>query len=660
MSPEITLENRQLRIATAGLVRTWDVASLRSLSVYDPQRQKEWLGELPYEAGWRRSCLALGAPESVELQTVEDDQHGMSEPHWRADVRIQFPGVEVLWQHRIWADLPVVVSAHQWRVHGPVHPTPPEEMHDAGWCHLHPAAERLDFLALAPPCLRFEAVTFIAQTDYHDNPVQRVEGHSYPKETRRLAAHLLQLTDLADEAGLVVLKLAPSPGEQLAYPGYDLVCSGPSLAICGDGISEAELLGGESVAGYPCAVGVGEDVAELCYQLQRRRTKPRPRHFSIMCNTWGDGNRTSRICESMIADEIRTGAELGLTHVQLDAGWQRGDAAQIGVEQRHPRSPYALDPAFWSVHPERFPDGFAPLVALAAEHDIRLGFWFLPDPSDDYANWRCDAETVLALWREHGFDAVKIDGVSLHTKRGERRLLAFLKTIHCESNGALAVNFDITSGKARRLGLLYGGEWVTNYFLENRYLYNRSYYPHRTLRNLWLLSRYLPTYRLQIESPNVRLWPERYPEQPWSPQALGIGYALVFTLVANPLLWTELARLAPDDQHTVRRVLAAYRSEQELVLRGRVYPVGNEPVPRSWCGFLIRTDARSGFLFIMSDCVKQSNLNVCLSGFNLSGTVTLTSVIDGQERLDVELKPDGSMVVPMAPGQCYGWWRYRQ
>ena len=61
---------------------------------------------------------------------------------------------------------------------------------------------------------------------------------------------------------------------------------------------------------------------------------------------------------------------------------------------------------------------------------------------------------------------------------------------------AVVFNLDLTAGQ--RYGYHYFNEYG-NIFVENRYTDWSNYYPHWTLRNLWMLSRYVPPQNLQIE-----------------------------------------------------------------------------------------------------------------------------------------------------------------
>ena len=80
-----------------------------------------------------------------------------------------------------------------------------------------------------------------------------------------------------------------------------------------------------------------------------------------LMNTGGDRGQDARINESFTLNELEIGHRLGITHFQLDDGWQYGrtkNSAFVGgsLENIWTRE------NFWSVHPDRFPNGLGPVV----------------------------------------------------------------------------------------------------------------------------------------------------------------------------------------------------------------------------------------------------------------------------------------------------------
>ena len=97
-----------------------------------------------------------------------------------------------------------------------------------------------------------------------------------------------------------------------------------------------------------------------------------------------------------------------------------------------------------------------------------------------------------------------------------------------ESGNEVVFNLDATAGRRAGYHMLnrYG-----NIFLENRYTDWGNYYPYHTLRNLWMLSKYVPAEILQIEFLNKWRNPDKYPTgDPFAP----VNYLFDYLL---PLQW---------------------------------------------------------------------------------------------------------------------------
>ena len=602
-----TLRRAILTVGNRGIERTWDLAqgAPMALSIRDRARRREWVRPAPYRDAFRLPWLPLRAIPAVRMEADRDDADGTAEDHLRVTVTLGYASAELVWVHRVWPALPIVVSQFSVRRRGrAVAPPPAEPFFDSGDLHLYPSDDRLDFFGLRPFHLRFKAVAFLDHTDSQNNLVAPREGLLYPKEHLRAQGNLLHLADLTAAGGVLALKLGPSPVGHLHYPGWDFAVSGRSLAIVGSGVGSADLAGAKAVWCYGSAVGVTdgreESAEDLCHALMGRRWKMRPaRDFSIMSNTWGDRLGQSAVGNAMVGREIKAAGRIGLTHCQIDAGWQRGSFAALSVESSKPRGPYAVDAHFWDVDARKFPRGFGPVVRAAARRGLRLGLWFTPDATDDYAAWEKDAAVVLALCRTHGFDNVKLDGVSIRSKKAERNFTSFLNRLRKDSHPPLCTNLDLTAG--RRTGYFYLSELAGNIFLENRYTLEHSYFPHWTLRNLWQLSRYLPTRKFQIEFLNPALNAARYRGDPLAPRAFGIEYAFAVAMMANPLCWMEAARLRSAVARRLGRLVLAYRPHQEGILHGRVYPIGSPPDGTAWTGFQSVTGPGRGYLLVFRE-----------------------------------------------------------
>lgn len=664
----VSLEESVLRIGNAGIARTWELkdGSPAVVSIVDSARDRDWVVEAPYRDSFRRCELPLTGPLEVAVTADKDDFCGVSAEHLKVTVTLSYSDATLVWTQRVWPELPIILAQFDIEKHGaPGSSIEPEAFFDSGDMHLRPIDDRLDFFRVKPLHLTYHATTFVAQSDYHDNLVVENSGFTFPKEHVRGRGNFFHLCDRETPGGLLAVKIAPPPDEQLQYRGCDFYFSGKTLSIVGTGVSTEELESGGNFSSYIYGIGVTDGCeqsgVELFYELDKRRIKPNPKkNFSILANSWGDMQQHQELGEELVFAEVRAGAALGLTHVQMDAGWHKGNAMILGVEENRPNSAYSYAEDFWGLHEERFPHGLKPVVDIAEEEGVGLGIWFNPDGTNDCAHWQDDRDVVLGLWKDYGFQNIKIDGVSVYSKTGEANLLAFFKGVHDGSNGQVCLNFDITGGGSWRPGHFYGNEFTGNLFIENRYTTSGTYYPHRTLRNLWHLAKYMPTYRLQMEFLNPRMNTESYAaDDPFSPQAFGAEYACAATLFANPLCWMYVSRLAPEDSECLSKLINAYRPHQEAILCGRVRPIGEEPSGRSWTGLQSVTEAGSGYLIVYRECTDRDRGEFVLKGVEQGTVLTLEKIAGTSPDTQLAVDKDCCVQISLPEPRSYALFKYK-
>ena len=154
------------------------------------------------------------------------------------------------------------------------------------------------------------------------------------------------------------------------------------------------------------------------------------------------------------------------------------------------------------------------------------------------------------------------------------------------------LNLDATAG--RRGGYFFFNEYG-NIFLENRYTDWGNYYPYWSLRNLWMLSRYVAPQSLQIEFLNKWRNGDKYKGDRFAPATYSFDYLFAITMAAQPLAWLEASNL-PDEAFPTGEVIKKYKVIQHDFHTGSVFPVGNEPSGKSWCGFQSIKEKKGYFL----------------------------------------------------------------
>ena len=565
----LVLENSRIR-----RVYAWNEGHLIGQQIADKASGRIWNLEnaLPDLA-----IPGLEAEPGKGMLTVsERAATAMTPAHLRAEVTTMLGGLEVRRVFRFYPDCPAIACDLYLRGRPPVLWTQPVVM------------ERL---GLPSPHLKLDCVQFFDVTDRRNTLVNKRTILPYRHETR-LPGNLLLILDAFSRDGLFVLKEAPCSDMQLAWPGFDFACRIGEIAVAGIGLARGDIDETAWTRGYGFVTGVaaggeyGLLSALRTYQAQVRTHKP-GRDEMILLNTWGDRGQDTKIGEEFALAELEQAHRLGISHFQLDDGWQTGRSSNSAFEGGSLEAIWAQDD-YWKPHPERFPNGLGPVAKRAKELGIELCLWFNPSKDDSYAHWRDDADALIWLNRVYGIRTFKIDGVIVPDRQADRNLRAMFDRVMAATNNEAVFNLDVTAGQ--RWGYHYGNEYG-NIFVENRYTDWSNYYPHWTLRNLWMLSRYVPAQNLQIEFLNTWRNTDRYPEDdPLAPCNVPWDYCFAITMMAQPLAWFEATGL-PDEAFAIAPLIKTYRQHQEAIHAGQILPIGASHSPDSapsgtgWTGF---------------------------------------------------------------------------
>jgi alpha-galactosidase len=482
----------------------------------------------------------------------------------------------------------------------------------------------IDYLPLAPLHCRWKTVTLRDVTDTYNNLVSLQEGLLYTNYERiKLSGNFLTIQNTFTKDGLLVIKESPTSLGHLQYDGEDYGLAEKRLWVTSSGVSESDLNCGEWVECYGTTIGVfhGSELEQLRLihgYYNGIQGGPKVQERILMSNTWGDRSRDGRITESFMLQELERANMLGITHVQIDDGWQKGITSNSVVSGGSWADYYSRDTDFWDVHIERFPNGLEPIVQRAKQLNIQLGLWFSPDSNQDFQHWQKDLDALLRLWGNYGICYFKLDGIYIRSKLGESRFLNIINEMRRVTSGNVHFNLDTTNGK--RQGYLYHTS-VGSLFLENRYTDFKSYYPHWTLRNTWMLCPYVPASHLQIEFLNTERNAERYGQDPLSPQACGIAYSFAITLFTNPLAWMELSGLSENQLEILQPLIRIFHDIKKDISHSHVLPIGEEPSGTGWTGFQSMINQKDGYLLVFREWTPEPSGSFKLWGCQ---TVSLT------------------------------------
>ena len=353
--------------------------------------------------------------------------------------------------------------------------------------------------------------------------------------------------------------------------------------------------------GYPIVIGFckrGECEA-LCRDYLRHANYCAK--LITMSNTWGDRNGRERICEDFIRREIEAAKEIGVDVMQIDDGWQAGNT--IYPKQRDARGNQIFFDKYWDLNTERFPNGIKPLSKLAESYGMKLGLWFAPSSHDCFAKIERDKRELRKMYEEFGARFFKLDMYQAADKAHTDKMQELLAHIYSLGDD-VSVQMDVT--RYERLNYLCGREYGT-IFVENRYTRGiYVYYPHRVLRNLWSISKYVPSNRFQFELVNPDLTRAAYGENdPFAPDLYDMDYLFASVMLSNPLFWLELQFLSEKRRGELAPLLAVWKAHREKLSDADVMPVGEKPSGRSFTGFYVSAKGGERYLLLFREVTGE-------------------------------------------------------
>ena len=449
-------------------------------------------------------------------------------------------------------------------------------------------------------CL-WEDLPVVRMPEYREETLLTLEGEHWIIRNIKLAAFTDENDTLTEEgrAHLFQRNLKPRTGEIFFFedPETDralvIVSEAPDFQTTTLTVKKGAVVvenGGNGLMLGFCKRGECEALCRNYCRHAMNRTS-----LETMSNTWGDRNSTARVRLDFVLREVDAAEDMGVDIVQIDDGWQLGSTATCPRDEKRRRI-FAGD--YWLHDPDRFPEGLAPVSAAAAEKGIKVGMWFAPDSHDDFALLERDIAVLRKAYFEWGIRFFKLDMYWVSTPTEQRAMLRLLKAIY-EFGDDVSVQMDVT--RNLRLNYLCGREYGT-VFVENRYTYTANSFPHRILRNLWTIGRYLPASRFQFELINPDLYSEKYrPEDPFAPQKYDMDYLFASVMLSNPLFWMEMQFLARERRDQLKRVMPQWKKHRQALATGDVMPIGDLPTGRSFTGFCVSSGERAEYLLLFRE-----------------------------------------------------------
>ena len=227
----------------------------------------------------------------------------------------------------------------------------------------------LDQLYLKGQHWHAKAVEFWDVTDWNNNLLAERDVIAYRKT---VIGGICSLFGNGEEGtGFFFLKESPCSSVQLAYKGADFIAEFGKFMITGLGITEKDIQEDTWTRTYSCVTGVyGEGELQALTALRSYQKNIR-RHFRnrdemVMMNTWGDRSQDTKVNETFCLQELERATKLGITHFQIDDGWQVGKSPNSAVAKGSFKNIWD-NKDYWKPDPVKYPRGLAPIVKKRKE-----------------------------------------------------------------------------------------------------------------------------------------------------------------------------------------------------------------------------------------------------------------------------------------------------
>ena len=332
---------------------------------------------------------------------------------------------------------------------------------------------------------------------------------------------------------------------------------------------------------------------------------------------------------------------MGLDVVQIDDGWQKGIPDVYDDEGNR-----VFDGDFWKVKYDRFPCGIESVSKYARNKGVELGLWFAPESRLNFKSFERDISVLRQAYKEWKIKYFKLDMVKLPNEESAGKMLDFLDEIFSFGED-VSIELDVTADV--RLGYLMSAPYGT-IFVENRYSAWSNYYPHRTLRNLWLLSRFIPASKFQFELLNPELCTDKYgSDDALRPELYDADYLFASVMYSNPLFWMETQFLSEESRARLKRIIGIWKKHRKAITSADVYPIGEEPSGASMTGFSADTGDEI-YVSVFRECTERESFTFDV-GHQLTGDCELLL-----SNTAVEYSANGSLLtVDFSKMRSYAW-----
>lgn len=621
--------------------RTWIYSNhkLQTISISDRINGRQWCSaensasaEFCYEG---LTCSYRDRQVIYDMELINVDVNEITDSIYSSDglemvfnLKDKLHGVDIRWHAIVYEGAPAIRTYIEVKSYN----LPMGEFYDRMRFNV------LDSYALSTVGGKLASYEFFTRTDLTNDLVkEKTNPAGFDKGN-------LLLYNAPEGGGFFILKESPCFSDERPETEGSFHIDGHMIQTLGWGIRPEEISQTAFLKTYGSVIGFfnGDScngyISLKKYQTCRAGIKAAD-NCVVMVNPWGDRMCYEHMGEDFIIRELKAASELGVTHYQLDDGWQKGKGLIQLVDNE------AVGEDYWEIDTQRFPNSFDKIAQASKKLGVELALWFAPDFNKLFRNYQEQEHILFDMYKKYGIKRFKIDAVKLRTKEAEDNLEHLLDELRRKTNGDISFNLDTTADP--RAGYFMFQEYG-NIFLENRYTDWGNYYPWLTLKNLWDLCAFVPSQRLQAEFLNLKRCKDKYASSDrLAPEHYSYEYVFAITMFANPLCWFETSALDEESQKKYSDIISFYRKHQEAIYNGCILPVGDRPSGYSWTGFISHdTERNAGYLLVFREYneERQHFFDIPFLKGNrvelkcIYGNIDIPPVIDGNGNVGISIE----------------------
>ncbi len=289
--------------------------------------------------------------------------------------------------------------------------------------------------------------------------------------------------------------------------------------------------------------------------------------YSLVC-TWGHSRNVrdgrNYATESEVLTEMDFVKEINVDMLLIDDGWQISKQAKNATPD---------EGQGWKPAQSHYLNGWINVSTKAGKLGLKLGLWGVAQ--------QMPTQDMIWNWNYLKMNQMKLDFASFGTHDKLSNMMDSVRLFIKTTNHKSSISWDLTENAAR-----YGYYWAREY--GNLHFMNRKpflplnvlYVPHLALRDFWLLSRYsnLNKYQLTIQHAKAS---DKKSDAHQHPET----YCVATGLMGVPEFMAMPRFYQPEDRKRVGDLMKIYKTVQEDIFTGYIFPIGNEPDNKSWSGF---------------------------------------------------------------------------